>query len=177
MSDHAADTERTSLPTHVDLCELRYRSLEHRMRRVEYAFYALVGLMIFGRDHLIDILKLITPHVVIIALLAGAAGAAPPPGADPDGPVAQWYHGLRNAEGGSCCDIADCRHLPTRIGKNGYEMRVPAVSADGALENATRWIVVPPDKILPNHDNPTGEPVTCWSPYLGVMCFVEGTGT
>ncbi|MEJ0071176.1 MAG: hypothetical protein WDO24_23285 [Pseudomonadota bacterium] len=26
-----SETERTSLPTHVDLCELRYRSLERRM--------------------------------------------------------------------------------------------------------------------------------------------------
>jgi hypothetical protein len=67
MTDHAAETERTSLPTHVDLCELRYRSLEQRMRRVEYAIYALVALMIFGRDHLIDVLKLLAPHAIVAA--------------------------------------------------------------------------------------------------------------
>jgi hypothetical protein len=67
MTDHAAETERTSLPTHVDLCELRYRSLELRMRRVEYAIYALVALMIFGRDHLIDVLKLLAPHAIAVA--------------------------------------------------------------------------------------------------------------
>ena len=71
MNARAAETERTSLPTHVDLCELRYRSLEHRMRRVEYAIYALVALMIFGRDHLIDIIKLLSPRIVVLALLAG----------------------------------------------------------------------------------------------------------
>jgi hypothetical protein len=57
-----SDTERTSLPAHVDLCELRYRSLERRMSRVEYSIYALVALMIFGRDHLIDVLRLLAPH-------------------------------------------------------------------------------------------------------------------
>ena len=54
----------------VDLCELRYRSLEQRMRRVEYAIYALVALMIFGRDHLIDIIKLLSPRIVMLAGIA-----------------------------------------------------------------------------------------------------------
>jgi hypothetical protein len=72
----ASDNERTSLATHVDLCELRYRSLENRLRRVEYAIYAIVALMIFGRDHLIDVLRLLTPHTVALAVLAGAALAA-----------------------------------------------------------------------------------------------------
>jgi len=38
------------------------------------------------------------------------------------------------------------------------------------------WVPVPPEKILPKPDNPTGEPVTCWMPGQGVMCFIEGTG-
>jgi hypothetical protein len=177
VSDQPGDTERTSLPAHVDLCALRYRSLEHRMRRVEYAFYALVGLMIFGRDHLLDVLKLLAPHVVIVLLLAGVARAAPPPGADPDGALAHWYRGLKNGVGGSCCDVADCRHRPVRIGQGGYEVLVPRVGPQGTLETDGTWIAVPQDKILPNRDNPTGEPVTCWSPWLGVMCFIDGAGT
>ncbi|MEJ0071175.1 MAG: hypothetical protein WDO24_23280 [Pseudomonadota bacterium] len=39
---------------------------------MEYSIYALVALMIFGRDHLIDVLRLLAPHVVLLALFAGA---------------------------------------------------------------------------------------------------------
>jgi hypothetical protein len=164
VTGNPVETERTSLPTHVDLCELRYRSLENRMRRVEYSFYALVALMIFGRDHLIDVLKLLAPHIVAMALFAGAACAQPPADADPA--LAPWFQSLTDRLGRSCCSISDCRHLPTRVGPDGYE-----VFAGGA------WIEVPPDKVLPRRDNPTGEPVTCWSPSRGIMCFIEGTGT
>jgi hypothetical protein len=55
-------------------------------------------------------------------------------------------------------------------------VRVPD-DGDGGGHDGGTWIAVPPDKILPRHDNPTGEPVTCWTPALGVMCFVEGAGT
>jgi hypothetical protein len=167
-----SENERTSLASHVDLCELRYRSLDARVKRIEWAVYALFALIMFGREHLIDILKLLAPRVIVAAALGlGPALAAPPPGADPNSPVAQWFHGLRTPDTGtSCCDLADCRHLPTRVGKAGYEVRVPAL--DGEI-----WVPVPPDKILPHKDNPTGEPVTCYSPWQGVMCFIEGAGT
>jgi len=104
--------------------------------------------------------------VLAAILLDAQASAAPPDGIDSGSPVAQWYHSLRTPDSkSSCCDVSDCRHLPTRVGPNGYE-----VFAGG------KWVSVPPDKILARHDNPTGEPVVCWSPYLGVMCFIEGTG-
>lgn len=103
---------------------------------------------------------------VVIVLLTGPALAAPPVGADPDGPIAEWYQGLRDSDGHGCCSIADCRHLPTRIGKAGFEVYA-----------GDEWIPVPPDKIIPNKENPTGEPVTCWLPGRGVMCFIEGAGT
>ncbi len=69
----ASENERNSLAAHVDLCELRYRSLENRLRRVEYAIYAIVALMIFGREHLLDVLKLVAPHAIVLALLAAPA--------------------------------------------------------------------------------------------------------
>jgi hypothetical protein len=106
------------------------------------------------------------------------ASAAPPPDADPDdGPIASWYHSLKTPEGGGCCDTSDCRHMPVRIGKNGYEVQVPEPGEENLVLPRTHWITVPPEKILRKKDNPTGEAVTCWSPYFGVLCFVEGTGT
>jgi hypothetical protein len=159
-----SENERTSLSTHVDLCELRYRQLDGRVKRIEYAVYALFALIMFGREHLIDVLRLLTPRVfVAVALFAGPAVAAPPETADPA--MAPWFRSLQDATGASCCDVSDCRRLPTRVGPRGYE-----VLAGG------QWIDVPADKILPRRDNPTGEPVTCWSPWRGVMCFIEGTG-
>lgn len=108
---------------------------------------------------------------VTLALLSLPATAAPPPGTDPDSETSQWYRNLKSPQGSSCCSVADCRHLPIRIVKDGYEVRVP----DG--EVAFKWIPVPPDKILHNIENPTGEAVVCYSPYMGIMCFIEGAGT
>lgn len=38
-------------------------------------------------------------------------------------------------------------------------------------------MAVPADKILHRYDNPTGRAVVCWTPALGIMCFVEGPAT
>ena len=35
------------------------------------------------------------------------------------------------------------------------------------------WLVVPSEKILQRADNPTGHAVVCWTPTLGIMCFVR----
>ncbi|MEK6883434.1 MAG: hypothetical protein AABY22_27655, partial [Nanoarchaeota archaeon] len=39
------------------------------------------------------------------------------------------------------------------------------------------WIDVPKEKILSPRENPVGEPVACWKPYTGIICFVNGSGT
>jgi hypothetical protein len=71
----ASETERSHLATHVDLCELRYRSLDNRVRRIEWAVYGLFALIMFGREHLIDVLKLLTPRLIMLAVLCLGAVA------------------------------------------------------------------------------------------------------
>jgi hypothetical protein len=40
-----------------------------------------------------------------------------------------------------------------------------------------KWTAVPQDKILQHIDNPVGRAVVCWTPALGIMCFVRATET
>ncbi len=97
--------------------------------------------------------------------LAAAAYAKPPPDTDPA--LSPWFEDLRQpGTGRSCCSIADCRPVDFRIVENHYEAYVD-----------DQWMAVPADKILHRYDNPTGRAVVCWTPALGIMCFVEGPAT
>lgn len=102
-----------------------------------------------------------TRLAVVALLISGAAIAAPPVGGD--GRWSDWFRSLRDASGQSCCDLSDCRRTRARAGSDGYQAQTP----DGT------WTDVPADKVL-RRDNPTGEPVMCWLPSRGVICFVPG---
>ena len=107
-----------------------------------------------------------TRAAIAIALLAGVALAAPPPGADPD--LAPWFRSLRvPGTGASCCDVSDCRPVRSyrQVG-DGIE----AIAADGTVLSIT------PDKILQGHSNPTGHAIACHSGAT-VYCFVRASET
>jgi hypothetical protein len=88
--------------------------------------------------------------------------AVPPDDADPA--LAPWFQSLRQpGTHMSCCSIADCRETDYRIVGDHYEAMVHG-----------EWLAIPPDKVLNRRDNPTGRAVVCWSPALGIMCFVRG---
>jgi len=96
---------------------------------------------------------------------ADTGWTAPPEHADPT--LAPWFNSLRQpGTGVSCCSIADCRPVDYRGGPAGYEVWI---------ENA--WHKVPADKVLDGKDNPVGRAVVCYTPALGIMCFVRGTET
>jgi hypothetical protein len=100
-----------------------------------------------------------------LALVAPPAHSRPPPGGV-DPLLAPWFEDLRQpGTGHSCCSIADCRTVDARVVQDHYEAFID-----------DRWMVVPPDKILRRYDNPTGRAVVCWTPALGIMCFVQGPG-
>lgn len=102
---------------------------------------------------------------VALALIAGAAVAAPPPNARPE--FREFFRGLiRPDTGGSCCDDSDCRVTRSRVGKNGWE----------AMNQLGQWVEVPESKILRDRPNPTGEAILCWLPNTGVLCFLPATG-
>jgi hypothetical protein len=100
-----------------------------------------------------------------LLLLSNFAFARPPPNADMS--LAPWFQGLRQpGTGMSCCSIADCRQTEFRIAGSHYEALIEG-----------QWRPVPPATILPRTDNPTGHAVVCYTPSLGIMCFIKGPET
>jgi len=98
-------------------------------------------------------------------LVSGVATASPPPGADMS--LAPWFQGLHQpGTGMSCCSIADCHPTDFRTSGTHYEALIEG-----------RWLAIPPDKILDRTDNPTGRAVVCYTPTLGILCFVRGPET
>jgi hypothetical protein len=101
--------------------------------------------------------------IAVGLLLAPPVRAAPPP--DADGTLAPWFQSLRQPNTGvSCCSMADCRTVDYRTDGDSYEALIEG-----------RWIIVPREKILQRIDNPTGRAVVCWTPALGVLCFVRAS--
>jgi hypothetical protein len=98
-------------------------------------------------------------------LVASSGLAAPPEGADRK--LTPWFEGLRQpGTGKSCCSISDCRPVDYRTSGDHYEALISG-----------NWVPIPADKILQRIDNPTGNAVVCWTPTLGVMCFVRAAET
>lgn len=92
-----------------------------------------------------------------LVVIAGAALAH-------DGKHDAWMNSLDRPGGeGKCCNLHDCKVTRARPGKDGWE----------AMNQLGQWVRVPNDKIIRNRGNPTGEPVLCWLPSPGVLCFVE----
>src|ERR1700761_6489802 len=99
--------------------------------------------------------------LVAIACLARPAWAAPPPDADPS--LAPWFNSLRQPwTNALCCSVADCRPVQSRLNDGHYEALIEG-----------EWRQVPDRLILNRSDNPTGRAVACWTPRVGILCFVR----
>lgn len=111
------------------------------------------------------------PLLLAAALVAGPAYPAPPPGANPDSPLADWFRSLRDRKGLSCCDQADCRPVRYRAGDQGMEAYIDRRSFGPRAPEA--WVRVPREAIIPR-ENPTARPIACY--YAGrIACFVRPT--
>lgn len=98
-------------------------------------------------------------------LISAVLAVKAPIGADPA--LAPWFQGLQQPLSGlSCCSLADCRPVDWRGEGDHYEVY---------LED--RWMPVPPEVVLSRHDNPTGSAIACYTPTMGIMCFVRGSET
>lgn len=102
--------------------------------------------------------------IILLALLALLALISPALAHSPDAAHGEWLSSLTNKWGGSCCNMQDCEHHPTRIVGDHYEVLIKG-----------EWRVVPEDAIL-RIPNPTGEPVACWYGNA-VRCFVPASAT
>jgi hypothetical protein len=105
-----------------------------------------------------------TVRRLLLFTLTGAAQsavAAPPPNADPT--LAPWFNSLRQPwTNALCCSMADCRPVESRLNDGHYE---------ALIEN--EWRRVPDHLILNRSDNPTGRAIVCWTPQVGILCFVR----
>lgn len=102
--------------------------------------------------------------VLVVSMLSGHTAAAPPPDADPA--LGPWFRDLRAPDTGrSCCSVSDCRATEVRTNGDRYEAYIEG-----------QWLPVPQAKVLSRPDNPTGHAVVCWTPALGIMCFIPGPG-
>lgn len=86
----------------------------------------------------------------------------------------QWFQGIRSPHGVPCCNMADGHR--TLEDWRGSTFWIPNPAALGAIE----WIQVPPDAVVYNAGNPTGEAVV-WYVIQGprqvyIRCFVPGGG-
>ena len=98
-----------------------------------------------------------------LLLVALPASAAPPPDADPT--LSPWFQSLRQpGTDVSCCSIADCRPVDYQVGPMGYEVWITG-----------RWHAVPPERVIRGKANPLGRGVVCYTPPLGILCFIPGT--
>lgn len=87
--------------------------------------------------------------------------------------IRSWFKGVRSPSGIPCCDIADGHRTTWRGDKDGgYEVPI-----DGA------WRRVPPEAVITNAGNPTGEAVVWYTrvsiqggDVYHIRCFVPGDG-
>lgn len=95
------------------------------------------------------------------------AWADPPPGADPSGPVAAWFRGLKNARGISCCDIADCRATAVEHRDDGTVWALISKEAFGPAA-PDEWRQIPPQELGREHaPRPPGV-------RGSIVCFLGG---
>jgi hypothetical protein len=89
---------------------------------------------------------------------------------DRPGHLRDWFKRLKNPRTGlPCCEEADCARTEARTRGSGWEARAP----DGS------WIAIPPESMVTDQGNPTGEPILCsYMSFEGnwwdVYCFVPG---
>ena len=104
------------------------------------------------------------PVAAAVAGLACAtvAKADPPPNADPA--LAPWYQGLKQPND---------RHLVLLDRRGATDYRTDGDHYEVLIND--KWTIVPKDKVLQHVDNPIGRAVVCWTPALGIMCFVRAT--
>jgi hypothetical protein len=116
-----------------------------------------------------QVIKSLIVFTIIFIILMFSAFARPPEGADPS--LAPFFHGLMQPGGSvSCCSEADCRAVVYKITSRGYQAYI--TPEEFATAQTSKWVEIPGDKILSPRPNPTGAAILCWTPALGVLCFL-----
>lgn len=88
--------------------------------------------------------------------------------------IKSWFKSVRSPNGVPCCDISDGHRTQWEIRNGGYWIPGPLKEQE--------WIPVPPEAVVHNAGNPTGDAVVWWVPYatlpggVYIRCFVPGGG-
>ena len=102
----------------------------------------------------------LAPVAALALLLAPPPLAAHLPGAGPE--MDAWFESLTAPDTSiPCCDRLDCHEVASRQGPAGWE-----------AWHGGRWWPIPEEKIVTDTANPLEHAVLCWSPSLGMTCFV-----
>jgi len=105
--------------------------------------------------------------LVLVARDALPAPPAPTDGVEIDPAMSEFFRSLQSPiYGFSCCDVSDCRRLPSRQVGGGYQVMIDQ-----------GWVDVPDAVIIRGRENPVGEAATCYLPRYGIMCFLPGSLT
>lgn len=119
-----------------------------------------------------------------VVLLSASAWAHDLKRPDLDG----WYKGLKRPnvassplQFSSCCSSKDCHVTEAELRDGAWWARIGKPREDGDWD-LLDWVRVPPDVVLKEHDNPTGEGVICHSldwqgetlsaTFITIWCFV-----
>lgn len=95
-----------------------------------------------------------------------------------------WFRNVHSPQGVPCCDIADGHRTDWEQRADGYYVPVPQCVE---LDIKCAWLKVPPEAVVQNAGNPTGDAVIWYvdygqygSSYNGqryfIRCFVPGNG-
>lgn len=95
-----------------------------------------------------------------------------------DPAVRSWFRNLKSPHGVPCCSIADGhKTLEEWRGQNEYWIPNPLAVQDAS---APGWIQVPPEAVVYDAKNPTGEAVVWYTMQtpgeVFIRCFVPGGG-
>jgi hypothetical protein len=108
-------------------------------------------------------MKLLLSSIIIATLTVPMSFAHPPEGTV-DPAVSDWYKSLKDPKTGwSCCSVADCRATELRPDPNDHSKWQAYISKDiWGITAPNDWMTIPPEHVLHNHDNPTGQVVICY---------------
>lgn len=112
---------------------------------------------------------------LFFSVITNATAKPPEPGSQDAidlAPYSSYLRGLHSPSGLPCCDLSDCRFVEAKVTNNHWRVLVRKEQ----FENGPNiWIDVPETAIVRN-ENPTGQPLLCWSPTRGILCFVQPAG-
>ncbi len=108
--------------------------------------------------------------VAVLALVVGTPVLAHESGQFSNVPdtVRAWFKNVKSQRGIPCCDIADGHRTDYDMRDNQYWVPVNG-----------KWLPVPPEAVIRDSGNPTGDAVVWYSAYgeyVMIRCFVPGGG-